>query len=51
MVSFLIWNLAQQKSQSEFGIQKNICNDKVRKLYRINLYLNNSMLKDIGFWY
>lgn len=50
MDSFLIWNLAQQKSQSEFGIQKNICNDKVRKLYRINLYLN-SMLKDIGFWY
>lgn len=51
MDSFLIWNLAQQKSQSEFGNQKNICNDKVRKLYRINLYLKNSMLKDIGFWY
>lgn len=51
MVSFLIWNWAQQKSQSEFGIQKHICNDKVRKLYRINRYLKNSMLKDIGFWY
>lgn len=51
MVSFLIWNLAQQKSQSEFGIQKNICNDKVRKLYRIKKNKKNSMLKDIGFWY